>query len=261
MNSHLACTRLPFALAAKRENINIMAYKIGIMMIGSLYWDKNAVRLNWRKNRLAGKQFDVLAPIRYGRLSEKRGNTYTMVFSNLCIRKSYGLGSAKVITCKNNANNIEDIIEEAKFLWAAERKTDKTNNKFWASWGAIGLLCNPRTSFPANYFSKWTNITTNSDNYGNISHTKSETPVLNKCGFLILPWPIIIKQGKPLALDIILATATNPTLDINTGAYPKASVIAEAWKKDNQRNDNYFWENRKCRIHTFQDKTLGNILK
>lgn len=231
------------------------------MMIGSLYWDKKDVRINWRKSRLADEQFDVLAPIRYGRLSATRGNTYTMVFSRLCIRKSYGFGSAKVVTCKNKANNIEDIIEEAKFLWAAERNKDKMNNKFWASWGAIGLLCNPRTSFPANYFSNWTNITTNSDSYGNISHTKSETPVLSKGGFLKLPWPIIINQGKPLALDIILATATDPTLDINTGAYPKAKVIAEAWKKDNQRNDDYFWENRKHGIHTFQDKAIDNILK
>lgn len=230
-------------------------------MIGSLYWDKKDVRKNWRKNRLADEQFDVLAPIRYGRKSATRGNTYTMVFSKLCFRKSYGLRAAKVVTCKNKANNINEIIEEAKLLWASERNKDKKNNKFWAAWGSIGLLCNPRTSFPANYFSKWSDITTNSACYGNISHTKSETPVLNKIGFLKLPWPTIINQGKPLDLDILLATATDPTLDTETGAYPKAKVIAEAWEKDNQGNDNYFWENRKNGIHTFQDKIICNTLK
>jgi hypothetical protein len=238
-----------------------MAYKIGIMMIGSLYWERSDVRVNWRENRLADEQYAVLAPIRYGRLSETRGNTYTMVFSKLCARKSYGLGSAKVVTCKNNANNIEGIIEEAQLLWAAERNENNTNNKFWASWGSIGLLCNPRTTFPANYFSSWTNMTENSRHYGNVSHAKSETPVISKDGFLKLPWPVIKNQGKHLALDIVLATATDPTLDINTRAYPKTKVIAEAWKNDNGSNDNYFLKNRKYGIHTFQDKTISNMMK
>ncbi len=230
-------------------------------MIGSLYWDKEKARVNWRKNRLADEQFDVLAPIRYGRLSQSRGNTYTMVFSKLCIRKSYGLGSAKVVTCKNDAKNIDDIIEEAKFFWAAERNQSKTNNKFWSSWGAIGLLCNPNSSFPTNYFSSWFQITSNSHSYGNISHTKSETPVLSKNGFLKLPWPIIKQNGQPLSLNIILATVPDPTLDVNSKAYPRVRVIAEAWKKDKQKNDNYFWANRKHRIHTFQDKAIINMLK
>ena len=84
-----------------------MTYRIGIMMIGSLYWDKDRTRVNWRKNRLSKEEFDVFAPIRYGRLSKKRGSTYTMVFSKLCARKNYGFGSAKVVTCKNAANNIK----------------------------------------------------------------------------------------------------------------------------------------------------------
>ena len=184
-----------------------------------------------------------------------------MVFSMLCTRKTYGLGTAKVVTCKNSANNIKDIIEEAQLLWAAERNKEETNNKFWASWGSIGLLCNPQTKFSTDYLSSWTYIAENSNDYGNISHAKSEMSVINKGGFLQLPWPAIKNQGKHLSLDIILATATNPTLDINTLAYPKAKVIAEAWKNDNRNYVNYYLENRIHGIHTFQDKTISNMLK
>ena len=238
-----------------------MEFKIGIMMIGSLYWDEEKVRNDWRKNRLSDEQFDVFAPIRYGRRSEKRGNTYTMVFSKLCIRKSYGLGAAKVVTCKNKAHNIEEIIKEAEFLWVAERNSSKTNNKFWDNWGSIGLLCNPRTTFPKKYFSKWSEITASSNQYGNISHSKSEPPVLNQNGLLKLPWPTIIRQNKPLSLDIILATATDPTLNTETGAYPKARDIAEAWQNDTEGNDKYFRQNRENGISTFQDSLILNILK
>ena len=238
-----------------------MAYKIGVMMIGSLYWENNQARVNWRSSRLSKEQFDVFTPIRYGRLSKTRGSTYTMVFSRLCTRKSYGLGSAKVVTCKNTANNIDDIIEEAKYLWAAERNMNGINNRFWASWGSIGLLCNPNTLFPKNFFSKWSEITTNAGSYGKISHCKSEAPVLSKNGFFNLPWPTSTKNCQSLSHDIILATATDPTLDTKTKTYPRASKIAQAWKEDTENNDKYFWENRRNGIHTFQDNTIISFLK
>ena len=229
-------------------------------MIGSLYWDPIDNRVTWRQERLKEEKFDVLVPIRYGRLSSSRGNTYTMVFSQLCERKNYGLGSAKVITCKNKATNIEDIIEEAKLLWAAERNQQKTNGKFWASWGSIGLLCNPNSRFSDNFFAVWSSITKNAHDYGNINHTKSEKPVLTKSGFLNISWPIIKNKDESLPLDIVLATATNPTIGTNNGRYPKAKIIAEAWKNDNQGNDNYFWENIRHGICTFQDETIANLL-
>lgn len=238
-----------------------MTYRIGIMMIGSLYWDKDGTRVNWRKNRLSKEEYDIFAPIRYGRLSKKRGSTYTMVFSKLCARKSYGLGSAKVVTCKNATNNIDDIVQEAELLWAAEQKENKTNNRFWASWGSIGLLCNPTAQFHKDFFLNWSNIILNSNSYGNISHCKSEAPVLRKNGFLNLPWPISTQDKNPLPLDIILATATDPVFDPKSNAYPSVRKISEAWRKDTQNNVSYFWENRNHGIQTFQDERIINALK
>jgi hypothetical protein len=69
--------------------------RTGVLVVGSLDWEStiyggafvatlDPVRSNWRKTRLKvdkrSTQY-VRVPIRYGRLSESRGNTYTMVFS------------------------------------------------------------------------------------------------------------------------------------------------------------------------------------
>ena len=248
--------RLSSALYEK----NVMAYKVGIMMIGSLYWDQSDVRAKWRESRLSDERFDVNVPIRYGRRSTSRGNTYTMVLSNLCAKKNYGLGSAKVVACKNTAHDIGDVVKEAQLLWAAERNSGKSNDEFWASWGSIGLLRNPRTVFSSDFFSKWSHITSSSNEYGKISHTKSETPIISKDGILKTRWPNTLSQSKGLSFDIVLATATNPTLDSNKKAYPRVRVIAEAWNNDTENNVNYFLENRNNGIHTFQDRAINKLL-
>ena len=55
----------------------------GILIVGSLLWDER--REGWRRSRLDMESAElVTAPIRYGRQSETRGNTYTMVFSRGC---------------------------------------------------------------------------------------------------------------------------------------------------------------------------------
>lgn len=54
----------------------------GILIIGSLLWD-NGQRDAWRRLRLrVGEKVYVKAPIRYGRRSQGRGNTFTMTFAH-----------------------------------------------------------------------------------------------------------------------------------------------------------------------------------
>src|SRR6266436_291433 len=69
----------------------------GVLIIGSLLWDSEKERPAWRGARLnvAAAQ-TVTAPIRYGRLSESRDNSYTMVFSRMC-----PAGQAKLVPCSN----------------------------------------------------------------------------------------------------------------------------------------------------------------
>lgn len=56
--------------------------RIGVLMIGSLFWSKRPHRVRWRRERLdvTEKKY-VNVPIRYGRRSSSWGCSFTMVFS------------------------------------------------------------------------------------------------------------------------------------------------------------------------------------
>ena len=87
-----------------------------MLIIGSLFWDVEKGRPEWREARLnmEGAQ-TVTAPIRYGRLSGSRGDSYTMVFSRLCPQ-----GRAKVVPCSHAISTVQELIAEAECLWRAE---------------------------------------------------------------------------------------------------------------------------------------------
>lgn len=109
---------------------------VGILIIGSLLWDER--RQAWRNARLDMASIDtVTAPIRYGRLSSSRGNTYTMVFSRLCKP-----GQAKLVHCSHTVSSPEDLIAEAEYLWKAEQPGADAG-RIAVNWGCVGLLSNP----------------------------------------------------------------------------------------------------------------------
>src|ERR1041384_5385934 len=114
-----------------------MDLSIGVLIIGSLRWDKD--REKWRNARLncAGESL-VAAPIRDGRRSEGRGNTYMMVFSKGC-----NPGVADAVPCVNPVRSGQDLVAEADQLWAAEQNAPEPNGRISASWGCVVLLCNP----------------------------------------------------------------------------------------------------------------------
>ena len=88
--------------------------KIGVLIIGSLYWDYEPPRPGWRAERLDCMHHEhVKAPIRYGRRSKKRGNSYTMVLSQGLNADEFG--TAIAIPCGSR-----ELIAEASWLWAAE---------------------------------------------------------------------------------------------------------------------------------------------
>ena len=115
---------------------------VGVLIIGSLYWDLASDRKEWRASRLnAGGARTVRAPIRYGRQSSTRGCSYTMVFSS-DLREDPS-GRAIIVPCKHHAYSIDDLNVEAECLWAAERQQDATRRGISAGWGCVALLVNP----------------------------------------------------------------------------------------------------------------------
>jgi hypothetical protein len=113
-----------------------------ILIIGSLFWDKRDHRQSWRRARLkTGPGIPAAAPIRYGRISERRQNTYTMVFSNELLPSKPGWAMA--MPCRCLVRSADQLVQEAQALWAAEQTAPLPPGPLSSNWSAVGLLCNP----------------------------------------------------------------------------------------------------------------------
>jgi hypothetical protein len=110
-----------------------MAFQGGVLIIGSLLWDGDNGRTQWRAQRLNENNAKaVAAPIRYGRFSRDR-KTYTMVFSRLCYRHKE-LGQGVVVPFARSIGTFDDLRSEVEHLDAAEGMDGN-----W-EWGAVGLF-------------------------------------------------------------------------------------------------------------------------
>ena len=203
-----------------------MANSVAILIIGSLIWNQSDHRQAWRKKRLTVETATrVRAPIRYGRHSKTK--TYTMVFSNSLLPTQTGYALA--VPCRCVVHTLGQAIEEAEALWAAEQSDWATPGPLAAGWGAIGLLPNPnRTGLDALTIGWSARIADEDEVYERFPHGDGEAPAVTPSGTLAIPWPIT-EVGEPLDVDLLLATATVPTL--HGGAYAAPEVIAAAWQK------------------------------
>jgi hypothetical protein len=226
-------------------------------MIGSLYWDE--VRAGWRADRFEKDvEFSVEAPIRYGRLSSS--GTYTMVFSQSVPQR----GTAIVLKCVRSIEDPKDLIEEAECLWAAERR-QPSDATLSSNWGCVGLLASPSSEIPSELLETWAERVSLDPQYGQFQSSPLEAPVVNARGILQIEWPQLLGSSDPVPLDLLLATANEPSLEGDACSYPSVETIALAWKRSSEeapqdKRESYFWENRKARITTFQDKAIEQIL-
>ena len=79
-------------------------------------------------------------------------------------------------------------------------------------------------------------------------------------GVLEIPWPDRADNNQPLdSVDLILATATQPTPDAKRVDFPAVEAIAQAWNKTNEAK--YFRSNRGHGFHTFQDAEIAALLR
>jgi hypothetical protein len=232
--------------------------RIGILIVGSLYWDSLAVRAAWRANRLKlGDVAQVTAPIRYGRLSISRANTYTMVFSQLCSAPER-LGTGLVVGAAVKCRKPDDLLVEAQHLWAAERNVQEVG-PVSASWGRVGLLVSPSAEVAEEYLEGWQTFPGRKRRPAPVA--PNERPVIDEeTGLALIDWPIDKRTKYPLdGYDLLLLTATSPTL--NAGNYPTTEEIATAWRHDPNGHVTYFHNNRNNGITTFQDDEITRLLK
>jgi hypothetical protein len=264
-----------------------MKLSIGVLLVGSLDWESKdygdvfhrritandcqriARRTKWRKERLmsdAASEFYVSAPIRYGRKSRTRGNSFTTVFSPELASR---LGRAKAVRCKRDVTSIDDLTSEAMELWVAE-SSETHRGKLSANWGCVTLLVpedflngsdrDERTALLAN----WTNRVTLDTDYGRASFSTKDREAARgnviDGGRLKISWPAL-DDGKPLPLNLLLATVTDPEIGQTvTKDYPSPQNIAKAWN-DAPEYAYYFRYNRLAGIQTAEDSEIEKFLK
>ncbi|PZM84303.1 MAG: hypothetical protein DKT66_06615 [Candidatus Melainabacteria bacterium] len=220
--------------------------RVGILIIGSLFWREN--RQQWRtENLLEDLAFPVRAPIRYGRLSSS--NTYTMTFS-----RAAPFGEALVLPCRREVSDIDDLKHEARLLWGAEVNAHATESVS-SDWGCVALLSNGSEK-AAVITNHWSEFVSAIPNYGRISHAAGEEKIVES-GILQFSWESVFAQERSSStkLDLILATANDPTIDQSMQIYASPQTIADAWNTHRNAVE-YFRNNRESRIKTFQDSEI-----
>lgn len=234
--------------------------RIGILIIGSLLWDGSPVRCQWRRDRLGCTEHaKVRVPIRYGRKSSKRGDTFTMVFARSCSSPER-LGTALVVPARAECCDPTHLLEEAECLWAAEQKSPDRAG-IASNWGRVCLVHQPDRPLPDHFTSLWkATIKSAGRRYRAVPAAVGEEQLIDPVsGVAQFEWPIDAESQQPLiGFDLLLMTATEPTL--TESRYPSAKEIAEAWRADANGNASYFYSNLKHGITTFEDEEILRVL-
>jgi hypothetical protein len=226
--------------------------RVGILIIGSLLWRED--RQQWRDSRLdMNASQRVTARIRYGRKSQSWGDTYTMVLSRSC-----GAGCARVVPCSRGIAASEELVAEAEHLWRAEQP-GVPNGRIGANWGCVGLLCNPERQSPDDLLREWAARAAREPGYERLTQALDQGALMNMAGLLQIAWPRLVDGKEGVGLDLLLATATKPTLEGTPPSYASVQTIADAWNVAGQ-HARYFWNNSDNGITTFQDDEIRALL-
>ena len=230
-----------------------MPLTAGVLIIGSLFWDSERERPTWRNARLKMAEAQtVTAPIRYGRRSGTRGNSYTMVFSRLC-----RLGWAKLVPCSHTISTAQELIAEAEFLWKAEQPEAQAH-RIASTWGCVAILCNPERRISHDLLREWANRVSREPDYGRVSQTQEEGILVGSDGLLRIEWPRLA-EGGAAGFDLLFVTANDPRINASTPNYPTTGAIAEAWNRASE-HVSYFWKNIENGIRTFEDDEIRALL-
>jgi len=234
-----------------------MKIKGGVIIIGSLIWEDHLnnkkpdnIRKEWRKQNLINQPTLTKVPIRYGRESQTREDTYTMIFSKSC---EDNLGQGLILPFNQDIITFEGLERQAIALAIAEGIYKADNLRLTSNWGSVGLLINPKlneTDFASKELiqKKWADIyhsysdTFIDDNYK--TNDENSSPITQD-GFLNITW-----QTEMDAFDLLVATPVIPK--------PKSLLTANdiAKRMIDKNYQTYFQSNKRHRIATAVDDEI-----
>ncbi len=227
-------------------------YKGGVVIIGSLFWDPD--RENWRNSNLLPDRklwIAVKAPIRYGRVSSSRKNTYSMIFSTDCDTE-HQRGVAKFAPFTGPVT-LERLHQQSVALINAEKNEIAANyaHYHW-TWGTLGIKLNPK--LPAlnvkeitdSWKVKFDPRDLKKDDY----KLGQEKSALDDEGNLQIDWPKELDN-----YDFFIATATKPKIE----TYPGPSDIASLMIRQDYKE--YFENNKASGITTASDGEIDKFMQ
>lgn len=243
-----------------------MDLKIGVIIIGSLFWETTEKRINWRKGLAVDEKKIVNLPIRYGRQSlENRMGTYSMVFSNNVNHPKY-LGKGLVIPFRKRVQSVQDFATQMIKLSEAEGISE---TRIFKSWGTVCLIINPfiEKEKQNEIIELWDNLVNQTRQnltrgqsppeikmFGEENEQKSINDNLNLNLNLDNQFKNELKD-----FDALVATANAVKLNGSINKYPSIKQIAKAI--NDSKYFDYFLNNTLNSISTFQDKQIAKILK
>lgn len=256
----------------------------GVITMGSLFWengrnclrDKSKLdsngkiksvelakyRTKWRnENLVITDAKEIQLPIRYGKQSDTRKKTYTMVFSREYLnKKCFG----QIIPFRNEIDfNTNGILEEqARKMAQAEGIKDQNDNVFLVmDWCAMALWIKP-TSIHAPFLrNEWINIVDSPNNYFRNKNNQARTErwatdysVNNDAVLLNARFELI---DVPIKCDFLLLTYTKPSSN-----YPNnAKTTATAINDEDSRYNSYLKRNIDNGIVTIDDEEIKSHLE
>jgi hypothetical protein len=235
-----------------------MDFKLGVIIVGSLLWDEKPIRQKWRLACIKDINSRISVPIkiRYGRQSESREHTYTIILSNQAdTQLGQGLifESADLIKSFKNLEKQVFALARAEGIW----KEDDKEPKISKNWGTVGLLLNPsidkKNKVNADFIrTRWTELHKQHSSGFKFSdyQIENEESVIDEDGFLNISWTKEMDD-----FDLLIATPTVPK--------PKRSLTARevAGAIRNKKYSDYFDKNRNNQITTFQDEEITSLLR
>ena len=233
-----------------------------VLVIGSLFWENGEnsankelgeLRERWRNDYLdISKAFKIQCPIRYGRKSKSRKNTFTMVFSN----NTPAFGTGYLIPFKDTISADDDfklLYEQAILLARSEGISKQTQERDFTTWGMVALKLTTRlrenkedtyNEIHSSWAAKHAKLESN-----NYRISMPEEPCVTSGGFA--NFEILFDDTS---IDYILCTPVAPEQIY----YPTAQEIAQAMITSGYYT--YFIENQKAGINTFQDVEIRSYL-